>query len=236
MSKISEKFEGTRYEIVAWANDQRSLYYHEFGSYQGEWVLISKNGEYYIYKGSYGSCSGCDHYEAEMSYDSDTITKAKAKEFSKDYLPFLKVPVTTMVKLVERGTLQQIFPANFRDSYSDISLEEVVENCADIVRVEESLPLEVQDVIRCKNAELKQKMLKRFGYERFVSEAQMETLDEVGENKLLRHKDIVFAYVKDSSTGRRYLLRVPPRTSDVKTAIAWTFGLGVHEYNPLVET
>jgi hypothetical protein len=45
--------------------------YEEFGSYQGTWMaLVELNGERVIIEGSYGSCSGCDAYEAEFGYSS----------------------------------------------------------------------------------------------------------------------------------------------------------------------
>ena len=48
------------------------LSFKEFGSYQGTWLAIVEfNGEKGIVEGSYGSCSGCDAFEAEFGcYDS----------------------------------------------------------------------------------------------------------------------------------------------------------------------
>jgi hypothetical protein len=44
--------------------------YQEFGSYQGAWMaLVEHNGQRVIIEGSYGSCSGCDAFEAEFSYN-----------------------------------------------------------------------------------------------------------------------------------------------------------------------
>jgi hypothetical protein len=45
-----------------------------FGSYQGKWMaLVDYNGERGIVTGYYGSCSGCDAYEAEFGYESHTV-------------------------------------------------------------------------------------------------------------------------------------------------------------------
>lgn len=42
---------------------------HWSGDYQGTWImLVVYNGKLGYVSGWYGSCSGCDSYEAEMSY------------------------------------------------------------------------------------------------------------------------------------------------------------------------
>lgn len=43
----------------------------QFGSYQGTWIaeVALPNGRQGLIKGYYGSCSGCDAFEAEFSYD-----------------------------------------------------------------------------------------------------------------------------------------------------------------------
>jgi hypothetical protein len=44
--------------------------FKEFGSYQGEWfALVTYNGEKGWVQGCYGSCSGCDSFEAEFGWD-----------------------------------------------------------------------------------------------------------------------------------------------------------------------
>ena len=46
------------------------LDFEEFGSYQGEWLaFVEYKGEKGIVQGSYGSCSGCDAFEAEFMYE-----------------------------------------------------------------------------------------------------------------------------------------------------------------------
>jgi len=44
-----------------------------------------------------------------------------------------------------------------------------------------------------------------------------------------------FVKVKDASSPRQYLLRVPNRTKTVRGAIAWTFGLRADQYVPVQE-
>ncbi len=47
------------------------LAFKEFGSYQGDWyALVEYNNETGWVHGCYGSCSGCDSFEAEFGYSS----------------------------------------------------------------------------------------------------------------------------------------------------------------------
>jgi len=53
--------------------------YQSFGSYQGEWVAeVEKDGDRFWIKSYYGSCSGCDHFEANCSTEY-------ADDYSEDY-------------------------------------------------------------------------------------------------------------------------------------------------------
>lgn len=46
--------------------------YNEFGSYQGQWyALVTYNGETGWIADWYGSCSGCDAFEADVGYERD---------------------------------------------------------------------------------------------------------------------------------------------------------------------
>jgi len=60
-----------------------------FGSYQGEWwAKVTYNGETGWISGSYGSCSGCDAFEAEFGYYDDERDdyQARLADFGKAYL------------------------------------------------------------------------------------------------------------------------------------------------------
>lgn len=48
------------------ANGVKIKTYKEFGSYQGTFIAVLEDGRFI--EGSYGSCSGCDAYEAEFGY------------------------------------------------------------------------------------------------------------------------------------------------------------------------
>lgn len=46
--------------------------YEEFGSYQGDWYAkVTYKGETGWVHGWYGSCSGCDSFQAEFDYNSN---------------------------------------------------------------------------------------------------------------------------------------------------------------------
>lgn len=239
MSATEETFKGDSYEIVAWAHGQTPLIFRRFGSYQGEWLMLAKDAEqYFLYKDYYGSCSCCDSFEGTFGYSKDGIAKSAAVEFAKAYPSFIEVPLETMRNLAINGAeaMQRIFPGNINDAYSEIDLPTFVADCVLVTKLEEGIDITVDNILAAPNAELKQRSLKTFGYERFVKEAAMEVIDKDGEDSLLARGDVVFAYIKDSSTPRRYLLRVPPNMRKVKEAIAWTFNLTPAQYQPLIET
>jgi len=59
--------------------------FEEFGSYQGEWwAKVSYGGKIGWVNGSYGSCSGCDAFEAEFGWDDPS--DEKLAEFGRGYL------------------------------------------------------------------------------------------------------------------------------------------------------
>ena len=56
--------------------------FESFGSYQGDWwALVTAGGVTGWVSGSFGSCSGCDAFEAEFGYADD---KCSEHEYSKD--------------------------------------------------------------------------------------------------------------------------------------------------------
>lgn len=240
MSQI-EMYRGPMgYPLVAGVRGQEVLLYQQFGSYQGEWMMLSRDAEqYYVYKDWYGSCSGCDSYEAaDFGWNSDRegVPMEQARKFAEDYRPFIEIPRETMRNLVRNGTLGTVLPANINDKYSDVDLPRFTHDMTLSAKLAEDMDVTADDILKAPNQELKQRALKKFGYERFVAEVQMEEIHRDGENSLLKSGDIVFAYVKDSSTPRRYLLRVPPQMTTVHDAIAWTFNMRPADYKPLVET
>jgi hypothetical protein len=246
MSAIEPRFDGEGYTIIAWANGEKVMGFRQFGSYQGEWLMLTKGEkEYFVYKDWYGSCSGCDAYEGEnwgdyprrfTSADDRRPTMSQAREFAKGYKSFIEIPIKTMQELLKNGTLRSVFPANIKKRDDDIDYDEFVDDAILSCKLEEGMEVTVQNILKCTNQEIKQRALRAFGYEKFVAEAKMKEIDSSGESKLLKSGDVVFAYVKDASTTRKYLLRVPPHMKSLHEAIAWTFGMFGRDYQPLRET
>jgi hypothetical protein len=97
-----------------------------------------------------------------------------------------------------------------------------------------------------RNAEVRRVMVERMGYERFLREVEAETVaedtDAGGPRRLLRvamerDEPLVCLSVRDPSTGRAYLLRVPPGMESCRQAAAWIAGFdSPDEYQPLAET
>lgn len=62
-----------------------------FGSYQGDWLAVTDKG---VIHGWYGSCSGCDAFEAEFGWSMDELRESdpaaftrKLEQFGKAYEP-----------------------------------------------------------------------------------------------------------------------------------------------------
>jgi hypothetical protein len=103
-----------------------------------------------------------------------------------------------------------------------------------------------EEVLAERNAERRRVMLERYGLDRFMADAEAETLDEDrdtgGKRRLLRLKlegdeDLVCVTVVCPSTERQFVLRVPPTMRTCRQAIAWTAGFDDPDmYNPMLET
>lgn len=78
------------YEKALTAAGVKVLDFKQFGSYQGEWwaQVQFPNGEIYFVPGSYGSCSGCDSFDAEFGWSDDEKPDYlhRLKDFGRDYL------------------------------------------------------------------------------------------------------------------------------------------------------
>lgn len=96
MSKIKADDYG---DILAFRYEGEKIYYSQKGgSYQGEYVAViksqfklgygeSKLDQYYVFVGSYGSCSGCDWLEAEQDWDTDEVDAKNALEYAEQSKP-----------------------------------------------------------------------------------------------------------------------------------------------------
>lgn len=251
------------YTLTNWVRGDRTLIHEQYGSYQGEWMTFAINekaGEYRIYKGWYGSCSGCDAWQdsrADSALNGGRYDEYKAQDrvtrdheaildWAFDYPAFIEIPRATAAAIAENGAARfvEVMPANMRGDFSEVDMEGFSRDAVAEIKLEENLAIKIGDIFGTPNAELRRRLMERYGIERVVADAGFETLDTDGPDTLvrapaalaLRGHTPVYLFVKDSSTPRRYLLRVPPKMERVRQAKAWTFNVAEQEYAPLVET
>lgn len=103
-----------------------------------------------------------------------------------------------------------------------------------------------QEVLSTRNVELRRVLLERMGYERFMVETEALVLDTDsdpgGQRRLLRvsidgDEPLVCLSVRCPSTGREYMLRVPPAMHTCRQAAAWLAGFDdADAYRPIKET
>ena len=63
------------------------LDYKEFGSYQGDWLaFVEYMGQKGIVTGSYGSCSGCDAFEAEFRFKNSEPEEYEGRYYKNGYI------------------------------------------------------------------------------------------------------------------------------------------------------
>lgn len=91
------------YELALEAAGCDVIEYVVFGSYQGEWLaLVNHAGHRGVVEGSYGSCSGCDAFEAEFGWNDDERDdyQERLKSFGEGYLPAL--PIAHYISQLEK--------------------------------------------------------------------------------------------------------------------------------------
>lgn len=111
-------------DMIAQLQNKKLIDYIEFGSYHGDYIVVLDDGDNVeLWKGHYGSCSGCDFLEAE---DEDSMGKwitdehkysipeGKAQEYLKGEKSFATIPKETISR-VDAETLAAMLPANVRD-------------------------------------------------------------------------------------------------------------------------
>lgn len=107
-------------DVLAAGLKMKLLAYEEFGSYQGDYIAILQDGDAIkIYKGNYGSCSGCDWLEAEKDWESGEISDEKIADFVKDDKPFLTLDRAGIEVIAKSDDPSVYFPANTRVDYAD---------------------------------------------------------------------------------------------------------------------
>ncbi len=105
-----------------------------------------------------------------------------------------------------------------------------------------------EDILKEKNVEIRRCILEKLGVERYAELLGIEPIDSgvdfQGNQQVLfktKEKDVLardylyFVKVICPSTNRNYFLSVPEMT-DVRDAVAWTFGKNQMTYTPVIET
>ncbi len=73
-----------------------------FGSYQGTaWFLVKYNGEYGWVSLNYGSCSGCDSFQAEFEDYTRDYSDSDYASFGARYLEGLLTPLEALGRVSE---------------------------------------------------------------------------------------------------------------------------------------
>lgn len=190
---------------------------------------------YFIYRGSYGSCSGCDALQAEFGYsdydENDPATRARIDKFVADYPPFLEMKPEAALGVAKRsGNLLAVLPRNRREWLGEMPHETLGRQLALVVKAEEGA-ISADEILDLDNMERRREAFEKFGAERFAYESQSELLDQEGDDELRMIKrdnpedPFVFLFLKDASTDRRYILRVAPHHGSVHAARAASFGI-----------
>lgn len=100
-------------------------------------------------------------------------------------------------------------------------------------RFHPTIPFEIMD------DSYKEETLEILGTEKVATQLPVDVIDRFGANRLLRvsvAKEWCLLELVCTSTGKISYLRVPPGSSDIMSAIAWTFGVDKENYRLEVET
>jgi hypothetical protein len=106
--------------------------------------------------------------------------------------------------------------------------------------------LTADEVLGEENTELRRVMIEAMGYDRFLDMVDRTTIDadedaggprELLEVEIEGGENLVCVSFSCPSTGRRYVVRVPPNVRSCHQAVAWIAGFDdPDDYRPLVET
>lgn len=115
-------------ELLAKGLDLELLEYQTYGSYQGDYIAVLKGADnIYLFKGSYGSCSGCDWLESNSKWTDGglEIEEGDVKTYCSGEKPFLTIPKDKIETVLAMEDISQLFPANTRNSYDDWDWEDI---------------------------------------------------------------------------------------------------------------
>jgi len=108
----------------------------------------------------------------------------------------------------------------------------------------------VEEILRCKNAEVRRIGLEVYGFERMIQEGRFRLVDEHKDSgaclymfidkKKHFEENVCIIKVLDGSMNdhgerREYILQVPPNTKTAWEAVSWTFRKETKAYAPTIE-
>jgi hypothetical protein len=106
--------------------------------------------------------------------------------------------------------------------------------------------ISVAEILHEANVERRRVLLERMGYDSFLARAEARVIhadtDPGGERRLLKvpmpgDEDLVCLAVYCPSTGRQYVIRVPPAMRSCRQAAAWIAGFdNADDYQPIAES
>ena len=135
-------------EVLSKGMNMNLVSYKTYGDYQGDYIaVLQKENIFFIYKGYFGSCSGCDWLERECDW-ADTkykwgnnyaefsyyLTEDQIKNYCSEEKPFLELTADQMEKIVNSKNPEQYFPANTRNSYDDFNFEDIKKQLKDLIK------------------------------------------------------------------------------------------------------
>jgi hypothetical protein len=139
------------------------------------------------------------------------------------------------------GTAIRSLPASLKGvqlRWRGVAVDERVAFSPELITAEE--------ILAEPNAERRRVLLERMGYDAFLAHAKATTLDEDrdsgGPRRLVRvpmngDEDLACVSVICPSTGRQYVIRVPPTMTTCHQAVAWVAGFDDPDvYKPVAES
>lgn len=115
-------------DMIAKILDMELITYKQVGSYQGDYFAVLKDKEdIVIYRGYYGSCTGCDWLEAEAVYDYESnvqeVEYKDALEYVKGMTEKARLPITAFNELSKDGKTSLLLE---KDDYYADEIKEIV--------------------------------------------------------------------------------------------------------------
>ncbi len=104
------------------------IVYIEFGSYQGDYIAVLNGGSNIeLFKGSYGSCSGCDWLEDRKDWSTGEVSDSEARSYVETEHPFAEIPKDTLMSCTLEAFLEML-PANTRKDIWDFDGSKLLED------------------------------------------------------------------------------------------------------------